>query len=183
MDKDREDEFRKNFDWQKMFYPEIERVIRDDLIKYITGVKISTLIEDTQYGYDFSVETINKGTIAVRLRKESCIFREFTLRSKVPSGHLTEFDKIKNNNVNFYLYGWVKGNKINQYVFIDVKKLRDDGFFNLLHNHIPNNDGTSFHSIKLSVIYDYIIHKHNINIENETIKFPKIEYINGFPSF
>ncbi|MFZ3166331.1 MAG: hypothetical protein WA130_01865 [Candidatus Methanoperedens sp.] len=161
----RKEEFDKNYGWQKLYFPQIYEIIKNN-ITFIIKVEPSSLIEDMKDGFDFVVNIEGGNKIAVRLRRQDCCpYRDFTIRSHVPSGKETELQKIKKNDVDYYLYGWVKDNIITEYVFLNINSMRKDGIFERSYIELCNNDDTRFIIIPLNILSKYIIINKNVNIE------------------
>lgn len=129
-------------EWQKQFIPEIERIIRE-CSHCIISIRIANDDEDYNQGTDFVV-TVKGGEIAVRLRRPSCTYRDLTIRSRRKNGSKTELEKVREGASRWYLYGWTVKNSINQWIFVDMDKMRSSGLIYLHRTEIPNKDGTAF---------------------------------------
>lgn len=154
--------FVKNFAFQKPYLPEVADILRQHIHKLILQQRISfrvgTLEEDMKHATDMVLEITSLDmTIAVRLRRsEKCKWRDFTIRSKVPSGYKTEIDKLREGFARWYFYGWVNQSSIQQYAIIDLDKLRQDT--DLLQRSwrlIPNvGIDTEFIAIPMDTVID-----------------------------
>ena len=93
--------------------------------------------------------------LAVRTREFSENFfhinrNEFTIRSKVPEGHLTELDKlIRGEHADVMVYDWIERKDVKHWMLLDLKKvaavLRRMNLENILFNKCeeklsPKND-------------------------------------------
>lgn len=138
----------------KNYKNNIDRIIFRH-IHWFTKVSNATTEEDMFEGFDYSL-TITGKTIAVRIRRPTCIFRDFTIR------YPTEYNKIKEGKGDMYLYAWtsdfIGSEKISEYWIIDLNILRSNGFFTEFDptkRIINNTDGTKFTYIKRDELVKY----------------------------
>lgn len=67
--------------------------------------------------------------LAIRTRELSHQFfhinrKEFTIRSKVPEGHLTELDKmIRGEHADVMIYDWIEKDDVKHWMILDLKKV------------------------------------------------------------
>lgn len=102
----RETEFNRNFQWQKTLYDKVIRIVRQ-LSPYFITIEIASDEQDKKESTDFVIQiTGSNSKIAVRIRRYPCHYRDFTIRSSVPSGFPTELQKLKTNDVRWYFYAW-----------------------------------------------------------------------------
>jgi len=133
----------RQIEYKENITKEIKQILLDNSNIFI-DIKFSTLIEDTKYATDFTVNILNKN-IAVRVREPDCKYRDFTIRAKAEYNGRTEIHKIKEGYGDIYLYCWKDINyKINEYMIIDINKLRDSDLLNIYRKIIMNNDNTGF---------------------------------------
>ena len=111
----------------------------------------ASIEDDKHHATDF-VAHIKGGDVAVRIRRPDCLFRDWTIRSKIIYGK-TELAKLQDGFGDWYLYCWTnqKGN-INEWMFIDLNLVRISGLLDkmALQFDIPNNDGTYFKSCSIA---------------------------------
>lgn len=113
------------------------------------SMEVSSEAKDTQEATDMIIK-IEGGDVALRVREPSCKFRDFTIRSRSRYGKKTEIHKLKEGFGDWYLYGWGDGfSLVNEYVLIDLDKVRDFGLLDVERQEIPNGDGTKFINIPL----------------------------------
>ncbi len=115
--------------------------ILNTLLPHLAILSIATDETDKKYATDIEVKLVG-GTIAVRLRKPDCKYRELTLRT---SALKSELDKIKEGYAFRYFYGWVDENGvIAEWILVDLDKLRSSGLLAMFRRPILNGDGTHF---------------------------------------
>lgn len=111
---------------------------------YMLRVRLATFYEDTKEGTDMVAE-VDGGKIAIRLRRPSCVHRDFTLRS-YNRGNLTELDKIKTgrSGLRWYLYGWMdSAGTLSEWALVDMPRLLESNVLNKQRREIPNTDNTT----------------------------------------
>jgi len=158
----------KELEREKNFSPIIEKVLAQNAEKiHESGIKIfeikkSSPEDDMQKGFDF-VFTMGNFTVPVRIRKPTCRFRDFTVRSMSRLGGKTEIHKLKEGAGDVYFYAWCKHieNKevIDEWWLVNVHNLRNSGLLETERKEIPNYDGTMFIAFKYEELkaYDCII--------------------------
>lgn len=117
---------------------------------YMLRVRLATFYEDTKEGTDMVAE-VDGGKIAIRLRRPSCVHRDFTLRS-YNRGNLTELEKIKTgrSGMRWYLYGWMdSAGTLSEWALVDMPRLLESDILTKQRREIPNTDSTKFVAIDL----------------------------------
>lgn len=113
-------------------------------------IEIASEERDTQQATDMVLLVSGAGTIAVRLRRASCKYRDLTIRSRRSSGHETELAKIQNGWAEWYFYGWLDDQeRIAEWILVDLRVLRASGLLEMPQREINNYNGTYFVNISL----------------------------------
>lgn len=149
--------FQKNWDWQINFVEEVRDILKSQSMN-IVKIEIATPEEDMKQCTDMKIK-ITAGDIAVRIRRENCKYRDLTIRA-YNQGYETEIDKLRKGFGDWYLYAWVKDNSINEWVLVDINKLRDNGCFSGSRPIQMNKDkktGFIKFSIKELIYYNALI--------------------------
>jgi hypothetical protein len=86
--------------------------------------------------------------VAVRIRRIPCPpswYEQFTIRSSIYTGRLTEFDKVVGGSADWFFYGFAEKESIPVWHLIDLKKLRSwIHRFAISHNgRIPAHEMTN----------------------------------------
>lgn len=116
---------------------------------HFLSMEVSDEYKDTQESTDMIIK-IEGGDVALRVREPSCAFRDLTIRSRSKWGNTTEIDKLKQGFGDWYLYGWGDGiSNVNEYILVDLHKVRQFNLLDVKRNEIPNGDGTKFISIPI----------------------------------
>lgn len=113
----------------------------------------ATKQEDCEMGFDM-VYKPRDIEIAMRIRKHQYIkFSDFTIRACTRFGGKTEIDKIREGCGDYYFYAWEtpSGKSIQQYMIIDLAKVRDANLLPVIgaREIRINGDGTGFVSISI----------------------------------
>jgi hypothetical protein len=139
--------------WADQYFPAIEQVIRKVANKII-NFKIAPEQEDISQATDYLI-TVETGTIACRIRKPNCNFRDFTVRSWRQSNAKTELTKIKEGFGKWYLYAWTKDkNSFSDWILLDLDLLRKSPLLNNERKQTFNPDkSTAFISFSLPELY------------------------------
>lgn len=166
----RQESFEKQFAWQNQFVNQVATILKENAM-YLVDVKIAPIEDDLKRCTDMIIEIVG-GSVAVRLRNETYKkFKDFTIRSIVPSGYETEIDKLKNGFGDYYLYGWLNSSFIiDEWILVDLGKFRLSGLLDDSdRRNIPNKDGTKFKaytlnelSINKCILNEKILEKINI---------------------
>ncbi len=137
--------------WSDKFIDQVLHIL-NTLIPHLAILSIATDEEDKKYATDIVVKLVG-GTIAVRLRKPDCSYRELTLRT---SASKSERDKIKEGYAFRYFYGWVDENGvIAEWILVDLDKFRASGLLDTFRRPIPNGDGTNFIPFTIHELDEY----------------------------
>jgi hypothetical protein len=127
------DEWKKDKDWSDRYYGAIKRAIRT-VASNVIDIHIANEQQDQAEATDYLI-TVETGTIACRIRRPDCKFRDFTLRAWRALGTETELSKIKRGFGRWYLYAWAKDDfSFDRWILVDLEKLRNSG---LLTNERP----------------------------------------------
>jgi len=140
--------------WADTYFPEVKQIIRRVSHKIIS-IEVAPPAKDMKFATDYLIK-VETGTIACRLRRYYYFerFGDLTFRSMRISGIETELSKLKKNYVRYYLYGWVKSNKITTWIFFDIKEANLRGLFDRDWNENINHDGqTAFISIPVKEFF------------------------------
>lgn len=175
--------YRQDRAWADTYESQVLSILKT-LVPYLAVISIASDQTDRSYATDFEVKLLG-GTIAVRLRKPDCKYRDLTIRARRDSGMKTELAKIKEGYAFRYFYGWTDARgTIAEWILVDLDKLRAT---NLLNKPlIPNFDGTYFIAITIKELddADCLITKHLPNTPPSKIKLSDQEraIINSFPT-
>jgi hypothetical protein len=130
----------------KKYQVGIAKILKDNAFIFVK-FRLANETEDMQEATDMVIE-VEGGTIALRLRETR--FRDFTIRAQTKYGGETEIHKLKKGYGDWYLYAWGDGkDKLEEWILIDLEKLRDSKLLEKEYFTIPNNDGTGFVAISL----------------------------------
>lgn len=141
---------------EKDFNPQINKIFRENniLMPFIKWeLKQSSDFEDTNLSYDMVYS--GKIEISVRIRNNNYLrFKDFTIRSKSKNNGYTEIDKLKNGLGNIYFYGWLnyESNLIQEWLIVDINKIRDyldDGKL------FKNTDNTEFMAYSINFLQSH----------------------------
>ena len=111
--------------WSDGFVDQVRAILAANAL-HIVRVEIASMEDDAHKATDMLI-TVNRGQVAVRIRRDSCRHRDLTLRSWRASGTKTELAKIREGFGDFYLYGWSSNNHIAEWILVDLTKLRTSG--------------------------------------------------------
>lgn len=121
---------------------------------YQMFVKCSSIAEDFR-GTDWKVD--GAAAISCRLRRlESARrYRDFTLRVGRASGATTELAKIRDGIGDYYVYGWIDGDRLEEYIVISLDVFRNCGLAYLDRAMKKNMDGrTWFVAYRLEELWE-----------------------------
>jgi hypothetical protein len=139
--------------WEEAYHPQVLGIL-NQLIPHLAVISIASDEEDKKSATDFKVVLMG-GTIAVRLRRHTCKFRDLTIRSRRDSGRKTELAKIKEGYAYRYFYGWLnRNNVLSEWILVDLDKVREKGLLDIPRKEHPNYDGTYFIDIKIKELSD-----------------------------
>lgn len=139
--------------WADNYTPVIEKIVRKIANRIIT-FKIAPEQEDTKQATDYLI-TVDTGTIACRIRRPECTFRDFTIRSRRSNGIKTELAKIKEGFGQWYIYAWAKNEShLAEWWLLDLDALRKSPLLNTDRPEKQNTDGkTAFISFASAELY------------------------------
>jgi hypothetical protein len=148
-------QWEANKAWADSFAPHVEAVIRK-----VAGTLVRLLIAptdiDVKKAADYIVQ-IPSGDVACRIRRHSGEWRkDLTLRYRVSSGTPTESDKLREENVRWYLYAWADDTSFVDWMFVDLAKVRRARLIDLAIEHeqlVHLPDGSSFIWISADDLY------------------------------
>lgn len=130
-------DFRMNWNWQLQLMDDIKEILRGQAM-HIVDIEVATPEEDMKQATDMKIK-ITAGDVAVRIRRD-IKWRELTIRAKYGDSK-TEIHKLREGYGDWYLYVWTVGNKISEWIIVDINKMRKTG---LLFEERPikmNKDG------------------------------------------
>jgi len=131
--------FDDDWDFQSGYYEQIKRIIEWNATQFIR-VYVADPDADYKRATDFTVR-IDGGDIAVRIRRASQKYRDWTIRS-YKGGHKTEIHKLKEGFGRFYLYCWEdEQGRLSEWVLIDLDRVRKAGLLDKTRREIANQDG------------------------------------------
>lgn len=170
--------FNSNFNFQERFQKQIENILLDNA-RYLLTIRLADKIEDTKQSTDMVMKIDAGVTVAVRVRRHNCQHRDLTIRSRAHGGGETEIHKLKSGWGDWYVYAWANPQGlIDEWMLINIHKLRESNLLATNRKPITNYDGTAFISITLDELYTsgaltaahLMRHKqywhHIINVEN-----------------
>jgi hypothetical protein len=137
------------------YVPQAIDLLINKCAKHIFTIKPSNDYDDLNKATDCVFNTIG-GSIAFRHRGEYAFheYHDITLRSFRPSGVKTEVEKIREGSPRWYLYCWVKDNKITEWVLLDLNIFRETIIDNPDTPHKKTNyDENKFHAYGIIQLY------------------------------
>lgn len=134
-------------------FPQIKRILNRNSHHLMAFIE-ATKQQDCEQGFD-AIFTAQDVKIAIRIRKyEYLRYSDFTVRACTTLGNKTEIDKIREGFGDYYFYGWEtpSGRKLQQYMIIDLSKVRAAGVLDGdgKRKIRMNNDGSGFVFIGIS---------------------------------
>ena len=142
-----------NFSLAEGYKPHIRRILKENA-GYFLEFEDASEDTDMKEATDILIN-IRGASIAVRVRKDTR-YRDLTIRSEC-GGYKTEIDKIKEGFGRWYLYLWVNDNEktVNDWMIIDLNKLRECGILEEVKTSIMNRDGrTGFKFYKAKSLFE-----------------------------
>jgi len=140
--------FEENWDFSESNFAKIGDIIKQNADVFLEFRK-ANYEQDTKQATDMVID-IQGTTVAVRVRRPNCKFRDLTLRAKTGYNGKTEIDKIREGFGDWYLYAWEDSpGVINEWMLIDLDKLRKSELLKL-ERFQSNGDGTGFYWYKQS---------------------------------
>lgn len=132
--------------WGDGFVAQVLTILKT-LMAHLAVIEVASDEKDKSCATDFEVR-LTGGTVAVRLRRPDCGFRDLTIRSHRDNGVKTELAKIREGHAFRYFYGWTNEQKeIAEWMLIDLDTARTVGLLSKERQARSNGDGTSFISI------------------------------------
>lgn len=129
--------FSKNWEFSEKHIDKIKSILKNQAM-HIVNIEVATVDEDLKKSTDLKV-TITTGTVAVRIRRNNCKFRDLTIRA-FSGNYETEIHKLRKGFAKWYLYGWLVNDEIKDWMLIDIDKMRNSGILNNDKNIIMNYD-------------------------------------------
>lgn len=124
-------------------FAQVEGIIRYNIGRLV-DIRLAPYADDAKKATDLVI-SIDSGTVALRVRDAGCPFRDFTIRSSVPSGKQTELHKLREGYGRWYLYCWrTRSGVIRDWILVDMDKMRASGLLYRERQDIKNPDGTCF---------------------------------------
>lgn len=156
-DVERRSIYKEQRSWSDKYLPQVKQILLSNA-RSLLNMREGTFREDTRESTDLKVLVVDGGTIAVRLRKPSCSFRDLTIRAMHPRADTTEIHKIREGFGRWYFYGWVDDNNIiAEWILVDLDLFRDSGMAAEEREYIINPDGTEFHSYSIAEVLPLIV--------------------------
>jgi hypothetical protein len=163
---------KKLWDWAETYKSQQEAIIIQNFnLLRIKPSKIHFKYDlklDMHEATDTTVEMLDGPRIALRVRDTD--YRDFTVRSEAGAGGKTEYIKItKEKFGDYYLYGWINGPIITDWILVDLEQFRDafdNGYLNEGEGY--NDDGSAFmyYSLKDLKKYGCLV---NYKLTNDSI--------------
>jgi len=128
--------------WARGHEEECIKLVRDHVCK----IGESTTQQDMRQATDYVLTTPSKISVAMRIRRISNTGkkRHLTLRLSRRSGAKTEVAKISKGHGDLYCYVWIDDTgKVNEYIFVDLKAMRDSGLLDKPDGEKSTNDGSA----------------------------------------
>jgi hypothetical protein len=149
------DDVDRDAKWAEQFEDEAAEILREHLFKNIGFIR-SSHHEDAKECTDMvPYVTTDIGSVALRMRRATVKHRDFTIRAWRASGVKTEKAKILEGWGSCYLYGWTTGRQINEWILVNLDKIRESGLLLKNRQQISNKDGvTKFVTISIQELQD-----------------------------
>lgn len=146
--------YRQDRAWSDRYLGQIVEILRENA-GALLSIQVAPESDDRKHATDLVV-TVKGGDVAVRVRRGNCKYRDLTLRAMRDSHVPTELQKIKDGYARWYLYGWIKHDELDEWMLIDLDKLRSSGLLEQ-QRIISNYDGTHFIALSRVALRDCII--------------------------
>ncbi len=130
-------EFDINWNWQLAYMDDIKAILKSQAM-HIVDIQIASPDEDLKQSTDLKIK-ITTGDVAVRIRRD-IPWRDLTIRAKNGNSK-TELHKLRDGYCDWYLYLWTEDDKIVEWVFIDINKMREADMFSDQRSVKMNKDG------------------------------------------
>lgn len=146
---------RRDWAWSDGYLPEVRRILLQNAM-YLFTVEVASFALDVKQATDMLLTVTGRKNIAVRLRRASYQWRDLTIRASRASGVKTELDKIRSGYGDIYLYGWTLELQIQEWMLVDLNRLRKSGLLTRTWPFIGNTDNqTQFIAIPYRTLKDY----------------------------
>lgn len=142
--------YKEDRQWSDKFLPQIKTILLQHAI-ILLSANIADDKKDTEQATDMII-SVDGGDVAVRIRRAGYYkkYRDWTIRSFRESGQETELSKLRKGHARWYLYLWTDDKeKIIDFIFIDLNRVREIGLLDKKRKHISNKDGTYFIAISI----------------------------------
>lgn len=144
--------------WADACTSQIAEILRP-WMSYLAEIVVAPAEQDNKQATDYCI-TFKDGTIAARVRRPDCKYRDFTIRSRRSNGHETELSKLKKGFASRYFYSWTDDDfTIIAWMLLDMDKVRNAGLLDRTWPEKENRDrktkkpdGTYFISIPVRVL-------------------------------
>ena len=149
------DTYEANRRFSDDMMPKMIEILYDNCARHFMSVGKASLTQDTKQSTDLIVfQPVSLGTIAARVRRPDCKYRDLTIRAQTRHGDRTEIDKMRDGWCRFYLYGWTDVVlDIIDWIFVDMDYVRMSQFFFETRPLISNGDGTKFCNYTIGELY------------------------------
>lgn len=149
------DVFERNWMWQQTYLGQVQHILQLNAA-HLIRVELATSEQDIYQSTDMVLRINGNGTVAVRLRRPDCQYRDLTLRSRSKYGNTTELTKIRDQGwAEWYVYGWTDDRaRIAEWILVDLNQLRQSGLLWTPRTERPNGDGTQFVAYRLPELID-----------------------------
>lgn len=159
-------EVRRDWRWSDGYLPEVRRILAENSLA-LFQFRIASAQQDMNHATDMLITTCGNLAIAVRVRRGEYRYRDLTIRAVRTSGAMTELEKIRAGNGDFYLYGWTFGKRIPEWMLVNLQRLRASGLLNR-YTPIRNRDGaTAFIAIPHAVLSEHHCIVSKVILQNE----------------
>lgn len=151
--------YRSDREWADACTSQIVSILTP-WMPYLAEIDIAPAEQDNKQATDYIISP--KGsTIAARVRRPDCRYRDLTIRSRRANGTETELAKLRKGYASRYFYAWTNDSfQIIAWMLIDLDKLRDAGLLEKPWRETANKDprtkrpdGTYFISIPIEALY------------------------------
>lgn len=145
---------RRDWAWSDGYLPEVRRILLQNAA-YLFNVEVASFALDVKQATDMLLTVTGRKHIAVRLRRSTYFQRDLTIRASRSSGVKTELDKIRSGYGDIYLYGWTLDMQIQEWMLVDLHRLRKSGLLETRWPFIGNTDHTtSFIAIPYRTLHE-----------------------------
>lgn len=150
-------DYKSNVHFQHKHMGTVIRLLKINA-HHMVDFRLAGKAEDTKQATDMVIHMEHGLTIGVRIRRHMTgkRYRDFTIRSKSFGGGKTELDKLREGWGDWYFYAWEDHTgRLNEWVLVSLKALRDGKAFDKQRREIPNTDGTKFVALSLAELRQY----------------------------